>query len=262
MALPAFLDLPRRTSKPRSAGLTHVLDKGMPAAELRGWLELCGHHIDVWKLGWGTSYLDPTLEAKVALLAEHGVQACAGGTLLEVAWMQDRSQDCLSWLAATGFTLVEVSNGAVPMPAADKRRLIELAAERLPVLAEVGSKNPHVDVSGALWAQEAADDLAAGATWTLAEGRESGTVGLYGPDGSVRHDVAEGLVGAVGLDRVIFEAPVKHQQTWLIGRYGVDVNVGNVSPADVLGLETLRLGLRADTVGMPGTDRLCGAGWR
>ena len=91
-------------------------------------------------------------------------------------------------------------------------------------------------------------DLDAGATWVIAEGRESGTVGLYRPDGGVREDVVEAVAAAVGLPRITFEAPRKDQQAWFIRRFGADVNLGNVSSGEIIGLEALRLGLRADTV--------------
>lgn len=247
---PAFLSLPSRSSKPRLAGLTHVLDKGTPPAEMEYVVTRAGDYIDVWKLGWGTAYLDPDVPEKVAFLAAHGIRTCVGGTLVEIAWAQGRAESCLAWAAEVGFPCVEVSNGAVGMPVVEKRRLIAEAARRFVVLSEVGSKDPSVPVSAEAWAEEMAGDLAAGATSVLAEGRESGTVGLYRPDGSVREDVAEAAASAVGLSRLIFEAPRKDQQAWLINRFGNEVNLGNVPIQEVIGLEALRLGLRADTVGL------------
>jgi phosphosulfolactate synthase len=249
---PEFLDLPPRGAKPRAAGLTHVLDKGLPVSELPGYLVAAAPHIDVWKLGWGTSYLEPDPEAKVRALAEHDIRACVGGTLLEVAWAQGKAKDLLGWAEEHGFPCVEVSNGAVGMPVSDKRTLIAEAADRFTVLSEVGSKDPAVPVSPPEWADEMAGDLDAGASWVLAEGRESGTIGLYEPDGSVRQSVVEATVEMVGQVRLIFEAPQKSQQAWLINRLGPEVNLGNVPVAEVLGLEALRLGLRADTIDLPG----------
>jgi len=248
MASTGFLDLPPRSSKPRQAGVTHVLDKGLPLAEMEPLLAILADHVDLWKLGWGTAYLDPTVGDKVALLARHDVRACVGGTLLEVAWAQGKAEACLAWASGLDFPCVEVSNGAVGMPLAEKRRLIAEAAEGFTVLAEVGAKDPSVPVSPSGWAAEMLGDLEAGASWAVAEGRESGTVGLYRPDGSVREDVVDAVVGAVGLRPLLFEAPAKHQQAWLIRRFGSDVSLGNVPAPEVLGLETLRLGLRADTI--------------
>lgn len=248
MSRPSFLHLPPRSRKPRSAGLTHVLDKGLPLAALEGLLAGAAGFIDIWKLGWGTAYLEPDPAEKVGLLARHAIRACVGGTLLEAAWNQGKAHACLAWAAEAGFTCVEVSNGAVGMSVREKRRLIAEAARRFTVVSEVGSKDPSVQASPGAWAKEMAGDLDAGSSWVLAEGRESGTVGLYRPDGSIRDDVVEAVVAAVGLMRVVFEAPRKDQQAWLIRRFGPDVNLGNVVPDEVLGLEALRVGLRADTI--------------
>ena len=247
---PGFLDLFARSAKPRAVGLTHVLDKGASLDELETLARRAGAGIDVWKLGWGTAYLEPDAPGKVSALARHAIRACVGGTLLEIAWGQGRADACLAWAAEAGFPCVEVSNGAVEMPVRDKRRLIATAAERFVVLSEVGSKDPSVAVSAEAWADELAGDLEAGATWVLTEGRESGTVGLFEPDGSVRVEVVDAVVERVGLSRVIFEAPRKDQQAWFINRFGSEVNLGNVAMDDAIGVEALRLGLRADTIGL------------
>lgn len=246
-ATPTFLTLPSRTAKPRRSGITHVLDKGLPVSDVQALLGVCGDVVDVWKLGWGTAYLDPGLPAKLAVLAEHGVLGCAGGTLLEVAWQQDAVDGYLDWCGEVGFPCVEVSCGVATMTTLQKRALVHQAAERFIVLAEVGAKDPAITVSAQAWAAEARDDLSAGATWIITEGRESGTVGLYEPDGSVRSDVVDAVVAAVGVDTTVFEAPHKEQQAWLVRRFGADVNLANIAPADALGVEALRLGLRADT---------------
>jgi phosphosulfolactate synthase len=245
--MPNFLNLPQRTAKPRRRGITHVLDKGLPVAEVAPLLGVCGAYVDVWKLGWGTAYLDPGLTEKLTVLDGHGVLACAGGTLLEVAWQQGAVEAYLDWAAEVGFPCVEVSCGVAQMTAEEKRSLIEAAAERFIVLAEIGAKDPTVEVSPAVWAVDAAADLAAGATWVVTEGRESGTVGLFDPTGEVRSDVVDAVVEVVGIGTTVFEAPRKEQQAWLIRRFGPDVNLANVAPSDALGLEAMRLGLRADT---------------
>ncbi|HEX3607327.1 MAG TPA: phosphosulfolactate synthase [Candidatus Dormibacteraeota bacterium] len=247
MSRPDFLELPARAAKPRRTGVTHVLDRGLPLAEVRGLLGICAEHVDIWKLGWGTAYLDPQVADRVAILDEHGVAACVGGTLLEVAWVQGAAERLLDWAAEAGFPCVEVSNGTQRLPLLEKRRLIERAAARFTVLAEVGAKEPDAPVHAYTWAEEAAGDLEAGATWVVAEGRESGTVGLYSPDGTVRAELVDALLRATH-HRVIFEAPRRDQQAWFIRRLGSDAGIGNVVPAEVLGLEALRLGLRADTV--------------
>jgi phosphosulfolactate synthase len=248
--MPSFLGLPRRSEKPRFVGLTHVIDTGLPVGELESRLGAVGDYVDVWKLGFGTAYLDPTVEDKVVALGRAGIRACLGGTLLEVAWAQGRAEECLDWAGETGFACVEVSNGSCAMPLEAKRRLITTASRNFVAISEVGSKDPSMPVSSSSWAEEMAGDLEAGATWVLAEGRESGTVGVYHPDGRVREELAETLVSAIGLRWVVFEAPRAAQQAWLVRRFGPTVNLGNVAPAELLAVESLRLGLRADTFGM------------
>ncbi len=250
-----FLKLPTRSDKPRSAGITHVLDKGISATAADGVLRSAGGVIDIWKFGWGTAYLDPELDLKITLLHRHGVQPCLGGTLLEVAWMQGRAKECLSWAADAGFGMVEVSRGVAPMTPEDKAELIAYAAEELVAVSEVGSKDPGRAVVAAEWSAEVAADLAAGAWKVVAEGRDSGTVGLYDASGAVRADVAEAIAAVAGADQILFEAPKKDQQTWLIRRFGAEVNLANIALDDALGLEALRLGLRADTVGAESIGR-------
>ncbi|MDQ1628311.1 MAG: phosphosulfolactate synthase [Actinomycetota bacterium] len=246
--MPDFLTLPERAAKPRRRGITHVLDKGMPLGEVEALLQVCGGYVDVWKLGWGTAYLDHRVADKLALLDRNGILACTGGTLLEVAWRQGVTDEFLDWAAASGFPCVEVSCGVVAMSVAQKRSLIAAAAQRFIVLGEIGAKDPRVQIPAATWGEAAAADLEAGATWVVTEGRESGTVGLFDPSGQVRVDVVDAVVDAIGVESTVFEAPLKDQQAWLIRRFGPDVNIGNVLPGEALGLEALRLGLRADTL--------------
>ena len=244
-----FLDLPARSAKPRGTGITHVLDRGMPLGQAADLLATGGSYVDVWKLGWGISYLDPNLAAKLELLDRHRVLASPGGTLLEIAWAQGRAAEFLGWARDCGFPCIEVSAGTVPMADAAKQNLIADAAKHFIVLAEVGPKDPGVRMAPAQWAQAVSRDLDAGATWVLAEGRASGTAGIYDRDGAVREDVVDALVSVTGPGSLVFEAPREDQQAWFVRRFGPDVNLANVQPADALGLETLRLSLRADTYG-------------
>jgi phosphosulfolactate synthase len=250
---PDFLDLPARATKPRAVGITHVLDRGIPLGQAADLLASSASYIDVWKVGWGLSYLDPTLPGKLELLAGHGVLASPGGTLLEIAWAQGRAAEFLAWARDCGFPCVEVSAGTVPMDLSAKRELIAEASRHFIVLAEVGAKDPGVRLAPAQWAQSVSSDLEAGATWVLAEGRASGTAGIYDLSGEVRSDVVDALVAAAGVDFVVFEAPREQQQAWFVRRFGPDVNLANVSPGEALALETLRLSLRADTYGSLGS---------
>jgi phosphosulfolactate synthase len=247
MATPTFLTLPARSPRPRTAGLTHVLDPGVSPGTAADLLAGTAEFVDIWKTGWGTAYVDPRLEQKLAVLAEHGVASCLGGTMLEIAWAQGASEECLAWAHRVGFHHVEVSRGTVPMTVADKHELVRRAADRFAVITEVGAKDPDQQHTLDQWRDEAATDREAGAHLVVAEGRQSGTVGIFDAGGDVREDVVEALVGAVGSEHVVFEAPRTGQQAWFVSRFGPDVNLGNIALDDVLGLETLRLGLRSDT---------------
>jgi phosphosulfolactate synthase len=252
---PHFLSLPSLGSKPRDSGLTHVLDKGLTPCATSALLDSVGDQIDVWKFGWGTSYVAQGVERKIASLRAHDVTACLGGTLLEIAWSQGKADECLEWAESLGFTAVEVSRGVATMPLDDKRELVKLAAETFLVLAETGVKDPKVIIPAQYWRDEIADDLSAGATWAIAEGRESGTVGLYDRSGTPQQDIVDAVVAGAGVERVLFEAPRKDQQVWFIEQFGPTVNLANIAPDDVLPLTTLRLGLRADTAHLSLGDR-------
>jgi phosphosulfolactate synthase len=243
-----FLSLPERAPKPRRRGLTHVLDKGLSSAALESLVETAGPSIDFVKLGWGTGYISGGLAAKVALCRRAGIRLTAGGTLFEAAYRQGLVPAYARWLERWGITDIEVSNGAVAIPPTEKQALIRSLSADFTVVSEVGSKRPHDEVVISRWVAEFMGDLEAGASLVIAEGRESGTVGLYGPGGQVRHRLVEAIVAEVPADLVIFEAPQRQQQVWFIRRLGSDVNLGNIAPDEVVALETLRLGLRADTI--------------
>lgn len=229
-------------------GLTHVLDKGASPRTMSDLLERAADHVDIWKFGWGTAYIDPTVDVKLAALARHDVLSCLGGTLLEIAWSQGRADECLAWAHEVGFAAVEVSRGVAAMSVAEKHELVRRATTSFLVLSEVGRKDADEDLSEEEWTDEVAGDLDAGARWVIAEGRESGSVGLYLPDGTVRASIVKAVVAAAGPEAVLFEAPRKDQQAWFIKEFGPEVNLANVALDDVIPLETLRLGLRADTV--------------
>jgi phosphosulfolactate synthase len=250
LALADFLALPERTAKPRSRGITHVIDRGMPIAMLESLLDLAGAHIDFVKFGWGTAYVSRHIRAKVVACREAKVQTCIGGTLLELATVQGKLREFIRWADSIGFDGVEVSEGTVELGPGIKSGLIEAMARDFVVLAEVGSKDEDAPVKASSWAEQMLADLEAGAAFVLAEGRESGTVGLYHPDGRVREPLVISLLERVPVDRIIFEAPSPAQQKWFVRHLGVDVNLGNIATDEVIALETLRRGLRADTAGL------------
>jgi len=245
---PTFLKLPVRASKPRSRGITHVLDSGLTPEATRAFLGQTAHLIDIVKVGWGIGYIDPVLGTRVGICAEYGCPVSLGGTLLEVAAMQDCVGELRDWALGVGITHVEVSNGLRALSAGRKQALIRELAADFVVLAETGAKEGDYPPTPVEWAEEMAHDLEAGASWVIAEGRESGTVGLYRADQGVREELVSAILTWVPQDKVIFEAPCKGQQAWFVRQLGADVNLGNIAPASVLSLETLRLGLRADTV--------------
>ena len=246
---PRFLATAARTAKPRRAGITHVIDKGTSVEGIDARLKAHGAFVDVWKFGFGTAYLDSTVASKVELVQSHQVRACPGGTLLEAAWWQGRTEEFFEWARHLGFSCVEVSRGATDLPAASKHDLIARACHHgFAVFAEVGGKDPREPARPDQWLEEAKRDIDSGARWLVAEGRESGTVGLYNADGAVRAELID-VLESLGTDApVVYEAPRIDQQAWLVNRLGANVSLANIAPDEVLGVEALRLGLRSDTL--------------
>jgi phosphosulfolactate synthase len=242
-----FLLTPGREGKPRRHSVTHALDTAVPTELLAAYLANAGAFVDVVKLGWGLGYIDPQLSQRAQLCRQHGVILSAGGTLLEIAAHQHKIAEFAAWAAAHGIGAVEVSNGLGLLTIEEKSKIIANLCDRFMVLAETGSKDEHAVADPRSWAEEMSSDLESGATWVIAEGRESGTAGLYYQDGSVRTGLLDAILDRIGPERVIFEAPKKAQQAWLIRRIGPHANLGNVRIEDVMAIETLRLGLRADT---------------
>ena len=183
---PRFLELPERTRKPRRAGITHVLDRGLSPFALESLLITAGEHIDLIKLGWGTAYVSGAVADKVAICRDPGIALCPGGTLLEVAVAQGKVDAYVEWLHALGIDHVEVSNGSLPMAPERKAELIARLAGEFTVISEVGSKSGQ-DAVPKDWCDEMLRDLAAGAVLVIAEGRESGTVGLFDETGAVAY---------------------------------------------------------------------------
>jgi phosphosulfolactate synthase len=246
--LGGLIPLPARSAKPRAVGVTHVVDPGLTRVEAEGLMELAAPHVDVVRLGWGSALVTGALEAKLATYREHEVAPMLGGTLTELAWRHKRVGALTEALQRLGIRHVEVSEGTLDLPPGEKRRLIaELAAEFV-VFVEVGSKDGRLAPSGDLWIRQASEALEAGAQAVVCEGRVSGDAGLYWPDGSIRDELVEALVAAAGAERLIFEAPRRSQQAWLVRHFGPDVNLGNVLPHDLIAVESLRLGLRSDTL--------------
>ena len=225
-----------------------MIDRGLSVAEVDGLLEVVGDSVDVVKLGWGTALVSSNLAPKLERYAAHGIPVVLGGTLTELAIRQGRVDGLIAWLRELGLRHVEVSDGTIAIAPQVKRDLIERLAGEFTVLAEVGSKDAHFIMAPYVWVEQIERDLQAGAWKVIAEARESGTAGIYRADGEVRTGLVDEIVHAIDADRLIFEAPQREQQVWLLKRFGTECNLGNIPPGDVLSLETLRLGLRSDTV--------------
>ena len=242
-----LLTLPPRTSKPRQTGLTHVLDSGLSVAEVDGLVEVAGDYVDFVKLGWGTAVATLNLEAKLARYKAHGIPVMFGGTLTEIAITQDRLDRLVAWLHELGLEYIEGSDGTINLEHDRKLELIASLAKEFTVLSEVGSKDDTRIMAPFRWVEQIQSELEAGAWKVIAEARESGAVGIFRHDGEVRQGLVDEILHAVPGESIIFEAPRKDQQVWFVRRLGPDVNVGNISPHEVLSLETVRVGLRADT---------------
>ena len=243
-----FLELPARQPKPRDSGLTQVIDTGLSTPQAEGLVASAADYIDLVRLGWGTAYVTRDLQAKLDAYRAAGVPVMLGGTLTELAWLQNRVDRLRDWLNELGIEHVEVSSGTVAIPEEEKLGLIEAFAADFTVYAEVGEKDPAALLAPYRWVSLIRSSLEAGASWVTCEGRATGDAGLYRPDGEPRTGLVDEIVHEVDRSRLIFEAPQKHQQVWFLRQLGAEVNLGNVLPDDVLSLETLRVGLRADTL--------------
>ena len=232
--------------EPRTAGLTHVIDKGLGPRAWEDVLETSGAYIDVVKLGWGTAYVTPNLRAKLDVLREKPV--VIGGTFFEVVYAKGKVAEYKRWLGDLGLTHVEISDGTVEIPRDEKLELIADLARDFTVLSEVGSKDSSVEYSADEWIAWLREELEAGAWKVITEAREGGTAGIFDSGGGMRTGLIAEIAQAVGPQDVIFEAPTKAAQAWFVKTLGPEVNLGNIPPDEVIPLETLRLGLRGDTL--------------
>jgi phosphosulfolactate synthase len=246
-----FLDLPERSSKPRDRGLTHVLDKGLSLAEVDGLMEVAGDAVDIVKLGWGTALVTGNLTEKLERFRAHDVPVVLGGTLTEIALRDGPLEGLVAWLKELGLQHVEVSDGTLAVDPARKLEVIAALARDFTVFSEVGSKDDERIMAPYRWVEDIERELEAGAWKVIAEARESGTAGIFRPDGEVRMGLIDEIAHAIDPARMVFEAPQRQQQVWFLRRFGREVNLGNIAPGDVLSLETLRLGLRSDTMELP-----------
>lgn len=245
------LCLPGRSAKPRSRGLTMCIDSGMPAGAFADAIDSAADYIDLVKFGWGTALVTARLAEKTAILDEYGISYFFGGTLFEKYAVQRRFDEYLELCHEHGCGIIEVSNGTIPLTNAQKAAYIAAAATDFVVFSEVGYKDEERSeaLDADRWVSYIDEDLSAGAAFVIIEARESGKSGICQSDGVIRFDVVEHILGsALPHDRLVFEAPTKDLQTFCVTRLGSDVNLGNIAVGDVLATETLRLGLRGDTL--------------
>jgi len=243
-----FLTLPERTTKPRESSLTHVLDKGLSLEQVRQFLEVSGTYVDIVKLGWGTAVVTPNVKDKIALYQSFGIPVCFGGTFFEVCLRQGKFDEFLALVDECGMECVEISDGTVAMDEEDKLAILRKLSKRYKVLSEVGSKDDAVVITPSTWIDSIKRELEAGAWKVITEGRESGTVGIYRPTGDVKDGLLEEIRTTFDISQLLFEAPLKKQQAWFITQFGANVNLGNIPPEEVISVETMRVGMRGDTL--------------
>jgi len=240
-------NIPERTSKPRQKGLTMVMDKGLSLRQVEDFIEVAGVHTDIVKLGWATSYVTPNLKDKLALYRSAGIPVYFGGTLFEAFAIRNQFEDYQRVLDEFGMEYAEVSDGSMDIDHEEKCKYISELAKQVTVISEVGSKDATKIFAPYKWIQLMKAEIEAGSWKVIAEAREGGNVGIYRGTGEVREGLVDEILTQIPDERIIWEAPQKEQQVWFIKLIGANVNLGNIAPAEVIPLETIRLGLRGDT---------------
>ncbi len=240
-------NIPERTEKPRESGMTMVMDKGLSLRQAEDFLEVSGIYTDIIKLGWATSYVTPNLQEKLNLYHQAGIPFYFGGTLFEAFIVRNQYDDYCRMLDKFGLEYAEVSDGSITIEHEIKCEYIRKLSQRVTVISEVGSKDVQKIFAPYKWIQLMKAELEAGSYKVIAEARESGNVGIYRDSGEVRQGLVDEILTQIPADKIIWEAPQKAQQVWFIKLLGSNVNLGNIAPADMIPLETLRLGLRSDT---------------
>jgi phosphosulfolactate synthase len=249
MNITQHLNLPARTTKKRASGRTHILEKGLGLNYLEDLLQVNANLIDFCKLGWGTSLLFGDLQKRLDLYKKYDIEVSLGGTLFEVFFVKKKLDVYKAWLKELGIKSVEISDGTIEISSAVKLGLIEEFSKDFVVYSEVGSKDSEAIVSPAKWVRAIQDEYKSGSSYVILEGRESGTAGMYRGSGEIRMGLIDDILDSgIKPETLIFETPQKAQQSWIIKKMGANVNVGNIAIEDVIPLETLRQGLRSDTL--------------
>ncbi len=240
-------NLPERTAKPRQMGFTMAMDKGLSVREAEDFVSNSADYVDIVKLGWATSYVTPHLKEKIKVYQDAGIPCYFGGTLFEAFIIRDQFDDYRKVLDKYDLQFAEVSDGSIDLDHDKKCDYIEKLSEQVTVLSEVGSKDADKIIPPYMWIDLMQKELDAGAWKVIGEARESGNVGLFRSTGEVRSGLVQEILTKIPFEKIIWEAPQKAQQVWFIKLLGANVNLGNISPHEIIPLETIRLGLRGDT---------------
>jgi phosphosulfolactate synthase len=239
--------IPERNKKPRQSGITMVMDKGLSVREAEDFMSVAGPHVDVVKLGFGTSFVTPDLKKKLDVYRAHDIPVYFGGTLFEAFLIRNQFNDYVSICAEYGIEYMEVSDGSIIIPHAEKCGYIEKLTAHGKVLSEVGSKDAAHIMAPYKWIELMRAELNAGASYVIAEAREAGNVGIYRGSGEVREGLVQEILTQIPAEKIIWEAPQKSQQLYFLELIGCNVNLGNIPPNEVIPLEAMRIGLRGDT---------------
>ncbi len=239
--------LPERSTKPRQTGVAMVMDKGLSVREAEDFVESAGHLADFVKLGFGTSIVGNKVREKVKVYLNANIKVYAGGTLFEAFVIRGMFDEYLKYIDQLGLDTVEVSDGSMVMEHEVKCEYIRKLAQKYTVLSEVGSKVSGIVIHPKRWIEMMQTELQAGALKVIGEAREGGNVGIYRENGKAQVGLINKILANIPADRLLWEAPLKSQQVWFIKNFGASVNLGNIAPAELISLETLRLGLRGDT---------------
>jgi phosphosulfolactate synthase len=239
--------IPDRIQKPRTHGLTMVMDKGLSTREVENFLEVSGPYVDIVKLGWSTSFVTPILERKLDIYRAANIPVYFGGTLFEAFIIRGQYEDYKKILGRYKMEYAEVSDGSITLDHGKKCEYIRDLKQIVKVVSEVGSKDAANIMAPYQWIELMSAELDAGSEYVIAEARESGNIGIYRDSGEVRQGLVQELLTKIPAEKILWEAPQKAQQTWFIKLLGSNVNLGNIPPNEVIPLETLRLGLRSDT---------------
>jgi phosphosulfolactate synthase len=239
--------MPDRNLKPRTDGLTMVMDKGLSIEEVKNFMSVAYPHVDVVKLGFGTSFVTPDLRKKIETYKSYDIPIYFGGTLFEAFLIRNQIDDYIGVLKDYGIDWIEVSDGSITIPHAEKCGYIEKLTRYGKVLSEVGSKDATHIIPPYKWIELMRAELSAGSSYVIAEAREAGNVGIYRGSGEVREGLVQEILTQIPGEKIIWEAPQKAQQLYFLELLGCNVNLGNIAPNEVIPLEAMRIGLRGDT---------------